>query len=797
MERPVRLLVWAPLPPQPSGIADHNMKLLPELGRLAEVGVVVHDQMVGEVEVPANVTLVTPAEVETRRTTEDSALSIYHMGNHFGFHRRIHEELLREPGLVVLHDASLADFYAGYHAQREDGFSEEIRLNYGSLTDLPRLKVGATYQLDRLALQLSRRVVDASLGVVVHSPWAREELARRFPHKPAFQVELAAPTVASDDCQPDLRHRLGWRMDDVVFGVLGSLWPHKRPDLIVELFAGLHRVRPKTRLLIAGRVEGDETGERLSALICAAGLDHAAKVLTDVDEDEFSRYISACDVLVDLRWPTAGEVPATLMRAFGAGRPAIVSDLPQLRAFDSRFCWRVPIEPAAAVRGALDTMLVIARDPSLARAAGRAARTFVETSATPAHCAQRYYDIALEILALRGDRARLSLPPERGDCSPEAITANVFGDFEGTNGLSEAGRRGVQALVTAGAAVQLATFESHAPKSATRRLPELDHLRRGRSDGIDLWLVNINEFYGITPDELRPPGWRSYTIASWYWEASTLPAFATEQLSRVDEIWVPSRFVGATFRGACSKPVTVVPCVVDVPLPPSSSRADFGLPEDALLIFYSFDASSSDARKNPWGLIEAFARAFEEEERRGHVRLVIKVQNLADRRFRPVLQDALAAVHGILIEEEFDRGEMNGLLGAIDVYASLHRAEGFGLGMAEAMFLGKPVIATAYSGNLDFMTAANSCLVGYRLRPIDEADHRWFPEVATIYEPGLIWAEPRVDHAARWMRRLYEHPEERRRIGVAAASTIRSRFSREAVGKIMVDRLQEIRRLMG
>lgn len=789
----LRLLVWTPMPPQRTGIADHNMELLPELGRLADVSVVVDDELLGEVEAPPHVTVVTRAEVDAGREGSTGALSIYHMGNHYAFHNRIHEELLREPGLVVLHDPSLADFYSAYHSYSEHGFHDEMRLNYGAIQEPPRLQVGSTSQLDRLALQLGRRVVDASLGVVVHSPWAREELSRRFPHKPTFHVELAAPVVLPGASQWDVRHRLGWRTDDVVFGVLGSLWPHKRPDLIMQVFVALHRLRPNARLLIAGRLEDDGAAQRLFTIISAAGLDHAVKVLTDVDGEAFNACITACDALVDLRWPTAGEIPATLMRAFGAGRPAIVTDLPQLRAFDSRFCWRVPVEPAAAARGALDTMLLIARDPSRARAAGRAARTFVETSATAAHCAQRYHDIALEVLGQAGDGPRLPRRRESDGGGRKGVTLNVVGDFEATNGLAEAGRRGVQALVAAGAAVQLTTFESHAPKSATRRLPELDQLRRGRSGGIDLWQVNVNEFHIINPHELRPPGCRSYTIASWYWEASALPAFATEQLARVDEIWVPSRFVRTTFWRECSKPVIVVPCVVDVPLPPRSSRAEFGLPEDALLIFYSFDANSSDARKNPWGLIEAFARAFDEEERRGPVRLVIKVQNLAGRRFQPVLQDALAEVHGILIEEEFNREKMNGLLGAIDVYASLHRAEGFGLGMAEAMFLGKPVIATAYSGNLDFMTAANSCLVGYTLRQIEEADHRWWPEAAAIYEPGLIWAEPRLDHAAGWMRRLYEHPEERRRIGVAAASTIRSRCSREAVGTIMIDRLQELR----
>lgn len=788
----LRLLVWTPMPPQRSGIADHNMELLAELGRLADVTVVVDDDLVGEVEIPAQLRVLTSAQVGAPERSGERTLSIYHMGNHCGFHRRIHDELLRHPGLLVLHDPSLADFYATYHSHREHGFEEEIRLNYGALADTPRVRVGTEWHLDRLALQLGRRVVEASLGVVVHSAWAREELARRFPNTPTFHVELAAPVVPWEAGSHEVRDRLGWLNDDVVFGVLGSLRPHKRPDLVVQVFAALRRLRPNARLLIAGRLEDTDGAQRLRGLISANGLEHAAKVLTDVDGHEFGAYISACDVLVDLRWPTAGEIPATVMRAFGAGRPVIVSDLPQLRPFDTRFCWRVPIEPATAARTTLETMLVITRDPSIARSAGQLAREFVETSATAAHCAQRYHDIALEVVARIGDTPQLPSPGAGGAEAPAGLRANVIGDFEAANGLMEAGRRAVQALIGAGVGVQLTAFDCRVPRSATRRLPDRD-LHWGRTVGIDLWLVNINEFHLVGSDDLRPPTWPCYTIAFWYWEASTLPAFASAQLSRVDEIWVPSVFVGDTFRRLCSKPVTVVPCVVDVPLPPTGARVDFGLPEDALLIFYSFDANSSDARKNPWGLIEAFSRAFDERERSGPVRLVMKVQNLASQRYGPALKEALAGVNGILIEEELRRDEMNGLLGSIDVYASLHRAEGFGLGMAEAMFLGKPVIATAYSGNLDFMNTANSCLIGYSLRAVDQADHRWVPEAAGIYEPGLIWAEPKLDHAARWMRLLYERPHERSRIGAAAARTIRERHGPETVGAIMVERLRQVR----
>ena len=137
---------------------------------------------------------------------------------------------------------------------------------------------------------------------------------------------------------------------------------------------------------------------------------------------------------------------------------------------------------------------------------------------------------------------------------------------------------------------------------------------------------------------------------------------------------------------------------------------------------------------------------------------------------------------------------MNALLASIDVYTSLHRAEGFGLGIAEAMSLGKPVIATAYSGNMDYTTRTNSCLVGYQLRPIEESDLDMSPHGKVVYEPGLVWAEPNIGQAARWMRYLYDHPEERARIGAAGAATVRNQFNPGAVANVVANRLVEIRR---
>ena len=396
---------------------------------------------------------------------------------------------------------------------------------------------------------------------------------------------------------------------------------------------------------------------------------------------------------------------------------------------------------------------------------------------------------------LGGSQDGIAPHSERVERTGGVPGVNVIGDFAAGTGLVEATRRLVQTVASAGVEVEVTDFDLPVPKSPTRRLHEVDALPRGRGHDIELWCINVNEFRHVDDSTLRPPDQPArYAIAPWFWEISSLPGWARTEVDRVDEIWVPSRFVRHAFRTGTDKPIATVPCIVDAPLPSRSERSDYGLPEEAVLFFFNFDANSSDGRKNPWGVIRAFERAFTDEERRGPARLVLKTQNLdIHPELSAALQASLERVNGILIDEELPRERMNALLDSIDVYASLHRGEGFGLGIAEAMFLAKPVIATAYSGNMDYTNHTNSCLVGYTLRAIEDSDLEMSPHGKVVYEPGLMWAEPNIDQAARWMRYLYDHPAERTRIGRAGAVTVRRQFNPRTIANLVAKRLTEIR----
>ncbi|HTW27533.1 MAG TPA: glycosyltransferase family 4 protein [Acetobacteraceae bacterium] len=278
---------------------------------------------------------------------------------------------------------------------------------------------------------------------------------------------------------------------------------------------------------------------------------------------------------------------------------------------------------------------------------------------------------------------------------------------------------------------------------------------------------------------------RPYAIGFWAWELARLPAEWNTAFAFYDEIWASTRFACEAFRAASPRPVTLMPMAVELPATdPALGRGDFGLPDDAFLFYFGFDFRSYVQRKNPEAALAAFREAFP----RGDEKVALVVKTLAGEQHAAELETLLKLAGGdprvIVRDREYDARALATLVSLCDCFVSLHRSEGFGRGPAEAMLLGKPVIATDYSGNVDFMDAANSLLVDYRLIPVPrDAYPGWL---------GQEWADPDPSHAAAHMRHLVSDPEFGRRLGEAARRTIRTSHSAAAVGARMLARLQEI-----
>ena len=275
-----------------------------------------------------------------------------------------------------------------------------------------------------------------------------------------------------------------------------------------------------------------------------------------------------------------------------------------------------------------------------------------------------------------------------------------------------------------------------------------------------------------------------YTIGFWWWEVTKFPERSHRAFDLVDEVWVGSEHVAAALRPVSKVPIVTVRIPVAMPPIVPYTREQLGLP-DGYLFFFMFDLHSVIERKNPMGVIEAFRKAFAPGS---GASLVIKCIN---RESKPDEYDRLRLaarghpdVH--IIDRYVSAQEKDAMLAASDCYVSLHRSEGFGLTPAEAMYLGKPVIATGYSGNLEYMRPENSYLVDYRLQRIGS---RNFP-----YPADGEWANPDTDHAARLMREVVEDPLAAARRGRQAAADLRAGYSPGVAGESMERRLDDVRR---
>ncbi len=275
-----------------------------------------------------------------------------------------------------------------------------------------------------------------------------------------------------------------------------------------------------------------------------------------------------------------------------------------------------------------------------------------------------------------------------------------------------------------------------------------------------------------------------YTVGFWHWELPVFPDQWLGAFDLVDEVWVPTQFLLEAVQARSHRPVARMPHAISFAVDPTTSRATFGLPDDRFLFLAMYDVLSTRERKNPEGAIAAYRKAFPRVGR--DTALVIKLNN--PDRDRPAVNALKARVADrsdiIVLDRILMRQEVYDLENVCDAFVSLHRSEGFGLGLAESMFLGKPVVATDWSGNRDFMSPDNSCPVNYRLIRLDRN--------IGPYDRGQIWADPDLDHAAQLLKRLVEDVAWRQRIGRRGQQTIHEQFSPEIVGALYRKRLGAI-----
>jgi glycosyltransferase involved in cell wall biosynthesis len=274
-----------------------------------------------------------------------------------------------------------------------------------------------------------------------------------------------------------------------------------------------------------------------------------------------------------------------------------------------------------------------------------------------------------------------------------------------------------------------------------------------------------------------------YNIGYWAWELPEFPDAWIHFSDYCNEVWAPSRFAAEAIAEKVPVPVLAMPHAISFARPLGDFRKKFNLPADRFLFLFLYDLNSYSERKNPAAVLEAFRRSG--LAGRGAA-LVIKVHNAAGNPadFARLQAAAAALPDTVIIAETLSRTAIYELESACDCFVSLHRAEGFGLALAECMYLGKPVISTDWSATAEFINAANGCPV--RARPV-VLDRNHGP-----YAKGQTWAEPDLDHAAEWMQRLHADRALAASLGAAARATIERDFSPAAIGARYRRRLEAI-----
>ncbi len=360
---------------------------------------------------------------------------------------------------------------------------------------------------------------------------------------------------------------------------------------------------------------------------------------------------------------------------------------------------------------------------------------------------------------------------------------NLVGHAHGELGLGEDLRMSALALSTAGTPFGIVDFRHGLLSRQDARLMHGSLMDSNRFQ-VNLIHLNADQLLRAHTTLGRDFFRHRHNIAYPFWELATFPRIWETTLQTVDEIWVASTFVRDAIAASVAVPVHLLPPPLALPAFPRLGREHFGIDPASYTFVFSFDALSYIERKNPLAAVRAFRLAFPA----GHERASLIIKSMNARADDPGWR-ALVAAAGTdkrisLLNATIDRADLLALVNACDCYVSLHRAEGLGRGPLEAMALGKPVIVTGYSGNLDFTRHDTALLVDHSLIPVEPGQYP--------HHDGQVWAEPDLHQAAGWMRKLVADPQFGVDIGSSAAAFVADTYSPERCARAYQDRLAAI-----
>jgi len=374
-------------------------------------------------------------------------------------------------------------------------------------------------------------------------------------------------------------------------------------------------------------------------------------------------------------------------------------------------------------------------------------------------------------------------PPAATAAGPLPWGVSVIGYVRAESGVGESARATLRALAASGVPHAVNDFREG---NVSRMGEQVDAaLESGQRHAVSLFHINADQLPMARVVLGEPWFGVPHRIGFWAWELENFPAEWHAAFDHLDEVWVPSSFCQRAIAQHAPVPVLTVPHTVVVPERLHPDRARFGLREGSVVFFALADVMSATERKNPFGAVQAFEAAF--GGRGDDVELVVKVSNgERDPDAMARLRAMSARCPGVhLVDGYLHRHELNTLFDSADVLVSLHRSEGFGLVLAEAMARGKVVVATGWSGNMDFMGAHNALPVDYRLVAIER-------DIGP-YKAGERWAEPSIEDAAAKLRRVAADAALRAQLGDRARADVLAQLAPPVVARQVGERLRVIR----
>ncbi|MEE8525769.1 MAG: glycosyltransferase [Thermoanaerobaculia bacterium] len=357
----------------------------------------------------------------------------------------------------------------------------------------------------------------------------------------------------------------------------------------------------------------------------------------------------------------------------------------------------------------------------------------------------------------------------------DRLGVNLVGYLDAETGMGEAARSLARSFATTDVPVSLHSIDLNV--LARREDPTLSMTPASPAEShfpydFNLFVVNADQVGQVYEHLGAEVFGGRYNVGLWLWELEVFPDAFRGAFDVLHEIWTPSTFCADAISQVSPIPVRRVPLPVEPVVEEEFDRDHFGLPAEAFVVFFMFNYLSHFERKNPLAVVEAFKRACPDDD----ALLVLKT---AHSDFAPEASRALAeACRGSnvrILDEYLSRDEIRALTRLCDAYVSLHRSEGFGLTLAEAMYYGKPVIATPYSGVTDFFNLNNGFPVQYELVELGDGEGP--------YPAGARWAQPSVSDAADQLEFLYRDPLLRESFGGRAQADVRAELSLEAVGR--------------